>query len=449
MPSGIPFIVANEAAERFSFYGMRTILVVFMTKYLVDAAGQPAGMTDAAANSVFHLFVGAVYFFPIFGALLADWVLGKYRVIMALSVVYCAGHFVLALMDLPGIGIAPRQLLYVGLGLIAVGAGGIKPCVSAHVGDQFGSRNAHLLERVFGWFYFSINLGAVVSTALTPVLLADERFGPAYAFGLPGVLMLIATIAFWLGRHRYAHIPPSGDRVAAEWRAGGGAAVLRLLPLFAFIIAFWMLFDQTGSAWVLQADRMDQQIGQRVVLPSQMQLVNPALVLMLIPLFSYVVYPQVGRVVTLTPLRKIGAGLVLAGGSFFVSGAIERMIAASPDAPPHILWQTVPYFLLTSAELLVSVTSLEFVYSQAPRSMKSILMGVYFLSITAANFLVSGLNAWIDGVRKGGRDDFLTGASYYDLFGLVAVASGIGFAVWATTYRSRTVLQDDASPAEA
>ncbi len=164
MPGGIPYIISNEAAERFSFYGMRGILVVFMTKYLVDETGQLAVMGKEEATGYYHLFVSAVYFTPLLGALLSDVFLGKYRTILLLSLVYCAGHLVLALDD-------TRFGLALGLGLISLGSGGIKPCVSAHVGDQFGGKNAGLLEKAFQWFYFAINLGAAASMILTPILL--------------------------------------------------------------------------------------------------------------------------------------------------------------------------------------------------------------------------------------------------------------------------------------
>ena len=140
LPDGISYIVANEAAERFSYYGMRAILVVFMTQYLMNSSGQLDVMSGNEAQGYFHLFVSAVYFMPIFGALLADGVLGKYRTIILLSLVYVLGHFALALDD-------TRMGLLLGQGLIAIGAGGIKPCVSAHVGDQFGMSNKHLISR--------------------------------------------------------------------------------------------------------------------------------------------------------------------------------------------------------------------------------------------------------------------------------------------------------------
>ena len=188
MPPGIPYIVGNEAAERYSYYGMRAILVIFMTKFLMNAHGELEVMTDAQAKVWFHVFVTAVYFFPIFGALLADAFLGKFRTILLLSIVYCLGHLTLALDD-------TRVGLAMGLGLIAIGSGGIKPCVSAHVGDQFGQTNANLLPKVFGWFYFSINVGALASILFAEPLL--HRFGPSVAFGVPGILMALATGQRW------------------------------------------------------------------------------------------------------------------------------------------------------------------------------------------------------------------------------------------------------------
>src|SRR5690606_20028323 len=131
------------------------------------------------------------------GALLADVFWGKYKTILTLSIVYCLGHLALALDE-------TRLGLSVGLGLIAIGSGGIKPCVSAHVGDQFGKKNFHLVSKIFSWFYFSINFGSFISTLMTPWLL--RNYGPHWAFGVPGGLMLIATIVFWMGRKRFVHI---------------------------------------------------------------------------------------------------------------------------------------------------------------------------------------------------------------------------------------------------
>ena len=144
IPKGIPYIIGNELAERFSFYGMKCILVVFMTKYLMTSNGD--SMSNSDATYWYHLFTSVVYFTPILGAIISDVFLGKYRTILILSIVYCFGHLALAI-DQTTWGLS------IGLSLIAVGAGGIKSCVSAHVGDQFGKTNSYLLEKIFSWFY--------------------------------------------------------------------------------------------------------------------------------------------------------------------------------------------------------------------------------------------------------------------------------------------------------
>ncbi|MGC6463971.1 MAG: POT family MFS transporter [Akkermansiaceae bacterium] len=387
MPGGIPYIISNEAAERFSFYGMRTILVVFMTQYLWLMDG-PNGekMSETQATAYYHDFVAWVYFTPLIGALLADVFFGKYRTIIYLSLVYCAGHAALAFMGTAG---EARWWLFAGLALITLGSGGIKPCVSAHVGDQFGKNNSHLLTKIYNWFYFSINAGSVISTLMTPWLL--KWYGPHWAFGVPGVLMALATLLFWMGRRKFIHIPPGGKKFAEELRSREGlVAIGKLIPLYAFIAMFWALFDQTGSSWVFQAQDMDRQFMGIHWLESQIQAINPLLILTFIPLFTMVVYPAIDKVFKLTPLRKIGIGLFLAAAAFGVVTLSQSWIDAGER--PSVAWQLLAYALITASEVMVSIVALEFSYTQAPRNMKSMIMATFLLSVWAGNFLTSGIN---------------------------------------------------------
>lgn len=390
MPPGVPHIIGNEAAERFSFYGMKAVLAVFMVQYLHLMDGRGLGsMNEAEATAKVHLFNGAVYLTPLLGALLADILIGKYRTIIALSLVYCAGHAALACMGV--FGNSPWWLA-AGLGLIALGSGGIKPCVSAHVGDQFGSRNAHLLPRIFNWFYFSINLGAFVSMMLTPWLL--EWHGPHWAFGVPGVLMAIATIVFWMGRHRFIHVPAGGMNFIREITSRDGRnTLLKLLPLYLLISVFWALFDQTGSTWIFQAQDMDRQFLGIDWLPSQVQSLNSVFVLTFVPLFALVLYPFVGRYCDFTPLKKIGTGLALMVVSFAIVAVIQGRIDAGER--PNIGWQVFAYALLTASEVMVSIIALEFAYTQAPKTMKSLVMCFYLGAVALGNLGVAGLNHFI------------------------------------------------------
>ena len=443
MPRQIPFIIGNEACERFSFYGMRNILTVFLIDWLLrsNVAGQAE--REGAAKAVFHLFVFGVYFTPLLGGFLADRFLGKYRTILYVSLLYCAGHACLALFsdDLRG--------FYLGLALIALGAGGIKPCVSALVGDQFTAENKHLVNKVFAMFYWSINLGSFFASLLIPKTL--RLFGPSVAFGIPGVLMAIATIIFWMGRHQYVKVPPTGrdphsflavigsafrhperagpflDRARAEHpeeAVEGVKAVFRVLSIFAFIPFFWMLFDQKASTWVVQARSMDLRIGAWNFEPAQMQLVNPALVMLLIPFTTGVVYPLFKRMGwELTALRRMPIGMALGATSFVIAGLLNIPVSAGQRI--SVVWQVLPYIVLTVGEILVSVTGLEFAYTQAPLTMKSVIQSFWNLTTAAANLAVALASAFA--VFRGTGLFF-----YYAAFAYLAAA---GLALVARRYK--------------
>ncbi len=430
MPPGIPFIVANEAAERFSYYGMRAILVVFMTQHLTDAAGRPDPMTPEEAKGWFHLFVSGVYLTPVLGALLADGLWGKYRTIVTLSLVYCLGHFVLALD-------ATRVGLLLGQTLIALGAGGIKPCVSAHLGDQFGASNQHLLSRAFGWFYFAINLGAFTAMLVTPYLLHHQ--GPAVAFAVPGILMALATLIFWGGRWHYAHIPPQGLGFVRQALSGEGLKVLgRLSLIYLFVAMFWALFDQTGSSWVLQAQQMDRMLWGYTILPSQIQAANPLLILALVPLFSYGIYPLLERRIRLPPLRKIALGMFVTALAFALSAWLQMRIDAGHT--PSIAWQLMAYLILTAAEVMVSITCLEFSYTQAPNAMKSFVMAFFMLSVAVGNLFTSAVNFVIH--NPAGKS-YLEGAWYFWFFTAAMLVTAVLFLVVTRFYREQMYIQPE------
>jgi len=430
IPSGIPFIIGNELSERFSYYGMRAILVVFMTQYLMDASGNFAPMTANVAKGYFHLFVSITYFTPFLGALLADGLLGKYRTIILLSLVYCLGHFCLALDD-------TRTGLLVGQALIALGAGGIKPCVSAHVGDQFGASNQHLLSKVFSWFYLTINLGAFVAMLLVPWLL--KTYGASVAFLVPGVLMLLATGTFWSGRYRFVHIPAAGIGFVRQTLSGEGLRCLvRLSGIYLFIAMFWALFDQNGSSWVLQAQQMDRRIFGIEILPSQIQAANPLLIVMLTPLFYKQLYPRLSHFLHLGYINKIAIGLFITVLSFVLVAGIQMRIDAGFH--PSICWQLLAYLLLTSSEVMVSITCLEFSYTQAPRTMKSLVMSLYMAAVALGNLFTSAVNFFIENPDGSSR---LAGASYFWFFAGLMLVTAVGFVWHSRHYQEEAYLQEE------
>ena len=261
--------------------------------------------------------------------------------------------------------------------------------MSANVGDQFGKTNSHLISKAFGWFYFAINLGAFSSTLLTPVLL--EKYGPHIAFGIPGLFMFLATLIFWYGRFKFIHIPPKKIGLKKEiFKKENRNNLISVLIIFLFVSIFWSLFDQTGSSWVLQAEKMDRKFFGVEWKSAQIQAMNPILILILTPLFHYFLYPKIDNLITLTQVRKILIGFFIAALAFFQIALIESWIESGMVV--NIRWQLLAYITITIAEILVSITCLEFFYTQAPIKMKSLIMSIFLLSIALGNAITSFIN---------------------------------------------------------
>ncbi len=251
--------------------------------------------------------------------------------------------------------------------------------------------------------------------------------------------MLLATLVFWSGRQEFVHIPPAGMRFVNEALSHIGLRALgQLTVLYVFVAMFWALFDQTGSSWVLQAREMNRQLFGIELLPSQIQATNPLLVMLLIPLFSYAVYPAIDRLFPLTPLRKIAIGMFVTVIAFLIPLWIQ--IKVDQGLTPHIGWQLFAYLLLTCGEIMISITCLEFSYTQAPKTMKSFVMAFFMLSVAAGNLFTSAVNFLIqneDGTSK------LAGAGYYGFFTLLMLITAVLFSVVTRYYREERYLHDE------
>ena len=464
MPSSIPYIVVNEFAERFCFYGINAILVAYMIDFLKFG--------DAKAATWQALFKSGAYFFPLLGAMVSDIFLAKFRTIISFSMVYVAGCFTIA------IGGESETMLVLGMFLVAFGTGGIKPCVSTNVGDQFTSANAHLIERAFSYFYIAINAGSSISIYFCPEWLADPELGPKVAFGVPGAMMALATLVFWMGRNKFAVVPAAmqkpgftlvaffgvffavlgftgfvfmasresallkpfailiatitllgtfagvawlvlstglKQRLPAELRGwlersltGEGLRIVgKLLGLYLFVAFFWSLWDQSnGNSWTIQAQSalMDKRLfgflegipmfaglATYEMLPAQVQVVNGIFILILVPIFTFGIYPLMGRFFTVTPLRKIGIGFFVVASSFLIVAWIEQRIQDGHTV--SMWWQISAYAVLTAAEVLVSITALEYSYKQAPLYMKSFIMSLFLLSTSVGNAFTAAVNS--------------------------------------------------------
>ncbi|MGC4037593.1 MAG: MFS transporter [Chitinophagaceae bacterium] len=436
-PKAIPFIMGNEVAERFSFYGLRSIMTSFLVAYFFNPANSPllSKVANANANELTHLFVTLAYFMPMVGGIAADWFFGKYKVILYVSIFYSIGTLILALSthSLP--------LFITGLVVVAMAAGGIKSCVSANVGDQFDKTNQHLLSKMYGWFYTAINVGGTLSPIMIPIFY--QKFGPSVAFGIPGLLMCIATIVFWLGRKKYVRVPPSGPKREnfvsislyaiqklisrkqgqSVWQAvgekysaqaiDGVKAVYRILAVFAFTPIYWAMWDQNLSEWILQAKNMNLYVGFGVtLLPEQVNFINPLFVVGLTPVFTYIIFPFLEKIgIKPTPLRKIGAGLIMIGICFTLIALLQQII--DKGGHPSVWWQILAYVLLAISEILVSITCLEYAYTHAPPNMKSTMSALYLLGISIGNYFDTLING---SIASKGFFSVLEGASYYWFF---------------------------------
>ena len=426
LPKGIPYIISNEAAERFSFYGMKGILVIYMTQYLFVTSGE-TNISEESAKGYFHLFTAAVYFFPIFGALISDILFGKYKTIISLSLAYCLGHLILA--------IDPSKLgLSLGLAFIAIGSGGIKPCVSAHLGDQFSKTNSFLISKSYSWFYIAINLGAFTSILITPYLL--KHYSPNIAFGIPGIFMLLATLFFWAGRYKFVHIKPKGKETLLElYKSENIKIILKLFTIFIFVSFFWCLFDQTGSSWILQAEKMDRKIFGIEVLSAQILSANPIMILIFTPIFFKYLYPKLNNYIELNSTNKILIGFFLTFLSFLIITIVQYWIDLGKEV--NISWQLLAYAILTSGEIFVSITCLEISYTLAPRKLKTITVSIFLLSIAIGNIFTSVINFINE------RDDgsvILAGANYFLFFSILMLVVTILFIPFAKKYSKEKIL---------
>ncbi|XP_059616665.1 peptide transporter family 1-like [Phlebotomus argentipes] len=365
-PKSVIFILLNELAERANFYGMKAILVLYLRNKL--------NYSDDDATAIYHIFVSFVYFFPVFGAIIADSWLGKYKTIFLLSIVYATGSVVISLGAIPLLHLPIKVMTFVGMLLIAIGTGGIKPCVASFGGDQFKlPEQAAILASFFSLFYFAINAGSFFSTLVTPILREDVKcFGEFHcyslAFGVPAILMIISIVIFVAGKPLYKITKPTGNMVVlvskcignaivTRWREGKNNArsswleyaepkygrilvrdvkvLLKILILYLPLPFFWALFDQQSSRWTFQATRMDGKVGGTTIKPDQMQVINPLLILAFIPLFDVAIYPMLAKIGIRRPLQKLTLGGILAAIAFVLSGLVElRLESAYPTLPP-------------------------------------------------------------------------------------------------------------------
>jgi POT family proton-dependent oligopeptide transporter len=458
-PPQIKYIIGNEACERFSYYGMTGILAGYVSGQLL-AGG--LGKSQDYATTVIAMFKSVNYFTPLLGAWLSDKILGRYKTIFWVSLLYCLGHGTLACSDFFGPE-GKLNCLFVGLTLIAFGSGGIKPCVSAFMGEQFRPEQSHLMQKAYGAFYWAINFGSFFSFLVVPWV--KNHHGYSAAFGVPGILMAIATFIFWSGKKYYVITPTNRETKHTgffkvvfttlfklrepgkkfwdsartrftENEVSAARSVLPILFVFATIPMFWSLYDQTNSTWVLQGEQMSNVnlLGLDVG-AEQMQSLNALLILMFVPIFTLLIYPFMGRFAS--PLKRMSYGLFLAAVAFVLVAWLQKRIEAGEHL--SVLWQTWPYVVVTAAEVLVSTTGLEFAFREAAPEMKSLIMSFWLLTVAVGNLFTALLTAALahlpPGAANAGSASVSSGR--FMLYAWMMFGVAILFSLIASTYQYR------------
>ncbi len=402
-PAALYFIFWGEFAERSCYYGMRAILALYMTTYLL--------IPEADATSYYSWFKMACYLLPLLGGVIADRWLGKYWTIVGFAVPYVLGQCLLTFGD--------RDTLLFALGLLAFGSGVIKPNISSLLGmtyDQKRPGNINLRFAAFQYFYFAINIGALVSMLALPLVRDSiqgeqpkeitmqtpeqrERMKAAYttAFAIPAALMFASLIVFAIGKKHYAtETSPQAEPVMTEEEKRNQWKVLgSLLGVFLLYVLFWIPYEHNDIQWIFFAKKymtLDTPWLARVGGPEKLsadafQWINSLGVLVLIPFFAWY-WPKVdptGR--RISPIQKISLGLVFTACGPAVMALCAYM--TEDGAKVSCLWLVLAYFLLTLGEVLTYGTGLDFSYAQAPKSMKSSITACFLLTNAIANFINS------------------------------------------------------------
>lgn len=407
LPKSVYFIIGNEFSERFAYYGMKAILFLYL---------KSIGLSDKDSTASVHGFNALAYLCPLIGAILADSYLGRYKTILYLSIVYCMGTTLLCLSSISN----QSFLVFVALGLIALGTGGIKPCVSAFGADQI----THSFSKFFSMFYFSINAGSLISMLLVPIIrktscLGSETCYPI-AFGLPAIVMCSSILIFYAGSSLYHHQEPQNVfftvfdviKNAFKFRSRTEVSFLdrarfagcdedlisnlkkffKVLKIFIPLPMFWALYDQMGTRWTSQAQNMNPYFIFRID-ADQMAVINTILVLSLIPV-SRIFYKKV----KITLINRMICGMILACLSFLCAAFLESKVQKHQpfcfnqqscfEESIHVLWQIPQYILMTLAEIFFSVSGLEFAYLHSPTMFKSLCQAAWLLTVAVGNIYV-------------------------------------------------------------
>jgi len=432
-PKGLYLLFFTEMWERFSYYGMRGILILYLTKQWMEGG---LAIDEKEASLIYGFFTGFVYFTPIIGGWLADKFIGQRMAITIGGITMMIGQFVL-------FAINTQVGLYIGLLLLIIGNGFFKPNISTLVGQLY-SNNDPRRDSAFSIFYMGINLGAFLAP-LVIGLFAENLFavkneageivtyGYKYGFLISGIGMLLGQLLFNSLASKYlghlGNAPVKSAEASLEESKNTNAPLSKeekqrmtvIFILTAFVVFFWAGFEQAGSSLSLYTDKfIDRTVGNFEIPTSWFQSVNPLFIVALAPLFAMFWTSNIGKKFS-TPV-KMGMGMILLGiGFFFMLGAVAERGGENPDVAvkASLIWLVLTYLIHTIGELALSPVGLSVVTKLAPVKFASLMMGVWLLSSFLANIIGGFVAAYVEAL--GAFAIFATIAGFVIFLGMVMI----------------------------
>ena len=430
-PKGLYLLFFTEMWERFSYYGMRAILILYLTKKLMEGG---LGMDEKDATLLYGYFTGFVYFTPLIGGWLADRYLGKRLAVTIGGITMMLGQFTL-------FGLNSTMGLYIGLLLLIIGNGFFKPNISTLVGGLYKDGDSRR-DAAFTIFYMGINLGAMIAPLVIGVV-TDNMFattnedgsisyGYRYGFLVSGIGMLLGQVIFNLLGTKYLgdlgtkpigavsdssvtesskSVNPETREVLDEKQEKQRISVIFILLIFA--VFFWAGFEQAGSSLSLYTDKyIDRSIGSFEIPTSWFQSVNPLFIVTLAPLFTLFWASPIGRRLT-TPV-KMGIGMIILGAGFlFMIGAVAERSANGDvndvNNKAALMWLIMTYLLHTIGELCISPVGLSVVTKLSPPKLASVLMAVWMLSSFFANIVGGYIASYVETMGAGEVFKYIAG----------------------------------------
>ncbi len=383
-PPGLYLLFFTEMWERFSYYGMRSLLVYYMIKHLQ--------FTQERSSQIYGLYTGFVYFTPLFGGMLADRLLGQRRTVILGGVLMAIGHFLMAV----------ESLFFPALVFLILGNGAFKPNISTQVGALY-PQGDHRRDRAFSLFYMGINLGAFFSPLVCGTL--GEKVGYHWGFAAAGVGMVIGLLVYLRGQKHLApdlimqkkesqQLQSAEPMTREDWLKIGAIFVMMALS-----IVFWSVYEQQGNTMALWADADTNRMIFGWEMPaSWFQSFNPLMIFIFVPLLNMFWSWQDRRGKEPSSIAKMGIGCVLLSAAFLVLIPPARELAVHPKA--SLWWLASCTFVLTLGEIYLSPIGLSLVTKIAPARIVSMMMGVWFLSSFFGNYLSGYLGTFWEKTSK-------------------------------------------------